>query len=676
MKQLTTLLTLALMLFAFHSNAQHQHTERCGHNALLDHMEAKLPGYKAAVNSTFETAKLKSKEILENGREEVYTIPVVVHIVYNSSQSAQNLPDSMIEDQIRILNEDFRLQNPDAGNIRSEFADVQGDAMIEFELKQIIRRAHNNPLGFIPLLDDMKRNGQGGSNAVDPEHTLNIWVCEMFLGLVLGYAYPPANLINWPEGSAAEFVNLEGVVIDYRAFASNNPASSFYENQGFAIIGRTTTHEVGHYLGLRHYWGDGDCNEDDGIDDTPPAAENSQTSGCQLSKNTCGAGEPGDLPDMWENYMDYSEETCQVAFTNGQIALMRAVLECPRVGLIDTNATAIDLPLSGIPVGPALVPEGGTVSYIVTDSGNEFVWEVTGGTIISGQGTNTIQVTWGNTNPGKICLTENNGTCSGIPICLPVTIDATCSAPVTGTISGNTSAETSTTETYTVANSGNSYTWSVTGGTITSGQGSNTIQVSWAAGTSGEICLVESDGDCDGNEECLAIVLCTTPTTGAITGATSVEVTTSETYSTASTSSDYFWEVTGGTITSGTGTNSIVVTWGNGTSGQVCLTEGDGACLGAQVCTNIVLTPPTGIEEIAYRKALTIYPNPATSFISVKANEVPNKIELYDVLGSLLQSKEGLQLENTLYVNELNTKIVLVKVYFKEGFAVRRIVID
>lgn len=676
MKQFTTLLTLALTLLCFHSNAQHQHTEKCGHSALLDHIEAQLPGYKAAVNSTFQTAKMKSKEILENGREDVYTIPVVIHIVANQSSAEQDIADSIIEDQMRVLNEDFRLQNPDANNIRSEFASIQGDALIEFELKEVKRVYHNRFLPFVPLLDNMKRSGQGGSDAVDPEHTLNIWVCEMLLGAVLGYAYPPANLINWPEGSAAQFVNLEGVVLDYRAFGSNNPASSFYENQGFAIIGRTATHEVGHYLGLRHYWGDGDCNEDDGIDDTPPAADNSQTTGCLISKNTCGSGVPGDLPDMWENYMDYSQETCQVAFTNGQIALMRAVLECPRVGLIDTNATAIDVPLSDIPDGPILVQPNATESYTVNNTGNEFIWDVTGGTINSGQGTNTIEITWNNASSGRICVAESNGTCSGLPVCLPIAINATCSAPITGTVSGNQNATTSTTEAYTVANSGNSYTWSVTGGSITSGQGTNTVQIDWATGTSGQICLVESNGDCDGNEVCLDVVLCTVPSTGTITGATSAEVTTSETYSTSSTTSDFYWEVTGGSITSGAGTNSIVVTWGNGSSGEVCLVEGDGTCLGNEVCKNVVLNTPTGINEIAYSKSLNVYPNPATSFIRVNANEVPNRIELFDVLGSLLKSETILEQDNTIFIDNLNAKIVLVKVYFEDGFAVKRIVMD
>ncbi|MEZ5024039.1 MAG: T9SS type A sorting domain-containing protein [Chitinophagales bacterium] len=106
------------------------------------------------------------------------------------------------------------------------------------------------------------------------------------------------------------------------------------------------------------------------------------------------------------------------------------------------------------------------------------------------------------------------------------------------------------------------------------------------------------------------------------------------------------------------------------------MVEGDGTCLGNEVCKSVVLNTPTGINEIAYSKSLNVYPNPATSFIRVNANEVPNRIELFDVLGSLLKSETNLQQNNTIFINNLNTKIVLVKVYFEDGFAVKRIVID
>jgi hypothetical protein len=132
---------------------------------------------------------------------------------------------------------------------------------------------------------------------------------------------------------------VQGVVAHYEIFGKNNSLAAGQ----FAIAdrGRTVVHEVGHYLGLRHIWGDGplsifgiaDCTVDDGIADTPNSGTNSQIDGCAATKNTCNDG-PGDLPDMWENYMDYSEESCQNIFTQGQIDIMRAMIATARSGLL------------------------------------------------------------------------------------------------------------------------------------------------------------------------------------------------------------------------------------------------------------------------------------------------------------------------------------------------------
>jgi hypothetical protein len=130
---------------------------------------------------------------------------------------------------------------------------------------------------------------------------------------------------------------LHGVVIHYEVFGRNNPLA--VGPLDIATRGRTVVHEVGHFLGLRHIWGDGplsiifpDCSGNDGIDDTPTAGNNSQATGCDTSKNTCTDGNP-DLPDMFENYMDYSREECQNVFTQGQVNLMRAMLATSRVDL-------------------------------------------------------------------------------------------------------------------------------------------------------------------------------------------------------------------------------------------------------------------------------------------------------------------------------------------------------
>jgi hypothetical protein len=153
---------------------------------------------------------------------------------------------------------------------------------------------------------------------------------------LLGYATPPDGLPHWPDGSVDGL--SDGVVIQYEAFGSNNPNPLIAGGGEVDVRGRTTTHEVGHYLGLRHIWGDGDCTAEDGVDDTPNAVDQSNQD-CDIEKNTCtdDIGDLGDLPDMVENYMDYSAETCQNSFTLGQIELMRGVILTERFDLIDNN---------------------------------------------------------------------------------------------------------------------------------------------------------------------------------------------------------------------------------------------------------------------------------------------------------------------------------------------------
>lgn len=154
--------------------------------------------------------------------------------------------------------------------------------------------------------------------------------------MVLGYATPPANLPNWPVGSTGGLG--DGVVIQYQVFGSNNPNPLNTGGQSFTVKGHTPTHEIGHYLGLRHIWGDdADCGIDDGIEDTPNATAASD-SDCDSTKNTCTDDIDGvDLPDMIENYMDYSAEDCQNTFTNGQADLMIGVLENQRWDLAHDN---------------------------------------------------------------------------------------------------------------------------------------------------------------------------------------------------------------------------------------------------------------------------------------------------------------------------------------------------
>jgi len=323
-----------------------QDYQPCGTVNAMQANEEKHPGYLNAVNEVFQRAKQHQSQ----DRSVVYTIPVVVHIVYNTAQ--ENLHDSVIFNQIERLNEDFRRLNADASNTRDTFNTIVGDSFIEFKLAQFdpngnpttgITRTYTTQTSFLGVgtlpADGVKSSSSGGVDPWDQSRYLNIWVCDMSLfgiPFVLGYATPPSGLPHWPPGSTDGLG--DGVVIQYEAFGSNNPNTLNLGGGPIEVLGRTTVHEVGHYLGLRHIWGDGDCSEEDGVDDTPNAIDQSNQN-CDFTKNTCldDIGVLGDLPDMVENYMDYSAESCQNAFTLGQIDIMRGVLEVERYDLVNNN---------------------------------------------------------------------------------------------------------------------------------------------------------------------------------------------------------------------------------------------------------------------------------------------------------------------------------------------------
>lgn len=192
-------------------------------------------------------------------------------------------------------------------------------------------------------MDEMKDPATGGTPAWDTKRYCNIWVCDLngdnpTLGTLLGFAYPPIGAPNWPAGQNGTEAT-DGLAIHYQAFGSGTPNTAIFAP--FSDDGRTVIHEMGHYLGLRHIWGDDACGIDDGIADTPDSdAATDATAGCDWTQNNCtGDGTP-DKPDMIENYMDYSSDECQNLFTRGQVNVMRAMLEGPRAGLLWQNILA------------------------------------------------------------------------------------------------------------------------------------------------------------------------------------------------------------------------------------------------------------------------------------------------------------------------------------------------
>lgn len=313
----------------------------------------------------------------------VLTLPVVFHIVYHEEN--QNLADSVIHSQLAVLNEDYRRMNTDAENTRDIFLPVAADCGIQFVLAST--DPDGNPTTGIThtltdrtefeldlfaaenTLDEVKHAETGGVNAWDPEHYINIWVCNIgssFLGQIFGLAYPPEGLSNWPAGSAAPDLSNEGIVLHYPVIGRNNP---FADDDGVTEnnAGRTLTHEMGHYLGLRHIWGDeifgNTCSEDDGIDDTPMCGSGDQFQ-CDYEANTCSEGDPDDLPDMIENYMDYNFDACYNMFTEDQASLMRYVIEELRSGLLANPTLSVKTPsLPSAQLWPNPVTDYLNISY-------------------------------------------------------------------------------------------------------------------------------------------------------------------------------------------------------------------------------------------------------------------------------------------------------------------------
>jgi len=238
----------------------------------------------------------------------IIKIPVVVHVLYHTP--LENISDAVVMSQINALNRDFRRLNADTVNTPAVFKSVAADCEIEFQLAisdpqsrattGIIRKY--SPIVYWQADDKMKFSSETGDDAWDPKSYLNIWVCN--LDQIAGYA----SVIGGP-------VNKDGVVLGFPVFGTINALKGYDK-------GRTTVHEVGHWLNLKHIWGDANCG-DDLVDDTPKQAGFNQ--GCPSGiRITCGNGPNG---DMYMNYMDFTSDGCMNLFTKGQKARMRVLFD-------------------------------------------------------------------------------------------------------------------------------------------------------------------------------------------------------------------------------------------------------------------------------------------------------------------------------------------------------------
>ncbi|MET0634425.1 MAG: zinc-dependent metalloprotease [Chitinophagaceae bacterium] len=259
----------------------------------------------------------------------VITIPVVVHILYHTPE--ENVSNEQVYEQIRVLNECFRRLNPDSVNTPQRFLSRAADPGFEFKLavSDARRRSSTGIIRkYTPVLkwdatDQMKYSAQTGDDAWDSNKYLNIWVCN--LNRISGYSTAPGD-----------DPLLDGIVINTSVFGLRGGS-----------LGKIAVHETGHWLGLKHIWGDSFCG-DDGIDDTPKQGNFTMFCPASGMKSSCDNGADG---DMYMNYMDLTGDVCTNLFTEGQANHMRGLFDPggPRYKLLYSTGLLVPL-ISEIPL--------------------------------------------------------------------------------------------------------------------------------------------------------------------------------------------------------------------------------------------------------------------------------------------------------------------------------------
>jgi hypothetical protein len=322
-----------------------QKNHRCNQDCLFKNRFNDDPTLHQRIEELEQNIAQRGTKLLQTRGSEV-TIPVVVHIVYHTV--AENISDAQIQSQIDALNRDFNKENTDVTKAPSVFRTLATNCGIRFKLAESDTRRnatngimrHKTQRQNWDLNDDVKLPNKGGVEGWNPEAYLNIWVCNLNGGL---------GLASYPGMKPA----IDGLIIDYRAFGTTGTATIPFN------MGRTCVHEVGHWLGLMHTWGDENCGNDH-IDDTPQVEKEHigvpifpQYSDCDGSKKIA----------MTMNYMEYVDDAAMYLFTEGQKQRMRGILHHERIKIL--TSTGLSTPANRTAVTTVNTVKNGTTTTAI-----------------------------------------------------------------------------------------------------------------------------------------------------------------------------------------------------------------------------------------------------------------------------------------------------------------------
>jgi len=304
MKKIILSTALLAMLFSCNtedSNTEVTHTSAeahrgCASTEVLERQLQEDPKMAIRMNEIESFTERAIKEgRLVNGKIQ---IPVVVNVLYRTS--AENISLAQIQSQIDVLNKDFNAQNSDYNTANNPYSSVRANVGISFVLDAVYRKSTTKTSWGTN--DACKKTASGGMAPTSPTTKLNLWVATIGGG-ILGYA-------QFPGGSSS----TDGVVIDSKYFGTTGTATYPFN------LGRTATHEIGHWMNLRHIWGDATCGNDQ-VSDTP--SHNAPNYGVPAvgHRSTCS----GTPLEMYMNYMDYTDDRGMYMFSNGQKSRMLAI---------------------------------------------------------------------------------------------------------------------------------------------------------------------------------------------------------------------------------------------------------------------------------------------------------------------------------------------------------------